>query len=173
AIDSIHQVGVYCLALVPANTLPKTPLGGIHISQTKHRFLEGTLHPCNILMCPHTCVTNLPKPRQKQPAGVGPASMIVGNLVAGKRIAQASGRDLGHTEDNELGWKFQYLAEVLHCRAQSTPDHTLFILLNAKGTPASTASCLQLHRRVERIAMVLTDKGHLNAGDVVVLLYPP
>lgn len=67
AIDSIHQVGLYCLALVPANTLPKTPLGGIHISDTKQFFLEGNLHPCNILMCPHTCVTNLPKPRQKQP----------------------------------------------------------------------------------------------------------
>jgi len=69
AIDSIHQVGVYCLALVPANTLPKAPLGGIHISETKQRFLEGALHPCNVLMCPHTCVTNLPKPRQKQPGG--------------------------------------------------------------------------------------------------------
>lgn len=67
AIDSIHQVGLYCLALVPANTLPKTPLGGIHVSETKQHFLEGSLHPCNILMCPHTCVTNLPKPRQKQP----------------------------------------------------------------------------------------------------------
>lgn len=67
AIDTIHQVGLYCLALVPANTLPKTPLGGIHVSETKHCFVEGSLHPCNILMCPHTCVTNLPKPRQKQP----------------------------------------------------------------------------------------------------------
>lgn len=67
AIDSIHQVGVYCLALVPANTLPKAPLGGIHVSEAKQRFLEGMLHPCNVLMCPHACVTNLPKPRQKQP----------------------------------------------------------------------------------------------------------
>lgn len=67
AIDGIHQVGLYCLALVPANTLPKTPLGGIHTSDTKQFFLDGNLHPCNILMCPHTCVTNLPKPRQKQP----------------------------------------------------------------------------------------------------------
>ncbi|KAM4626430.1 disco-interacting protein 2 homolog A isoform 3-T3 [Discoglossus pictus] len=67
AIDSIHQVGVYCLALVPANTLPKAPLGGIHISEAKQHFLEGSLHPCNVLMCPHSCVTNLPKPRQKQP----------------------------------------------------------------------------------------------------------
>lgn len=58
---------MYCLALVPANTLPKTPLGGIHLSETKQLFLEGSLHPCNVLMCPHTCVTNLPKPRQKQP----------------------------------------------------------------------------------------------------------
>ncbi|XP_023261966.1 disco-interacting protein 2 homolog B-A-like, partial [Seriola lalandi dorsalis] len=102
AIDSIHQVGLYCLALVPANTLPKTPLGGIHISDTKQYFLDGNLHPCNILMCPHTCVTNLPKPRQKQPVGVGPASVMVGNLVAGKRIAQAAGRDLGMIEDQDL-----------------------------------------------------------------------
>ncbi|KAG8432542.1 hypothetical protein GDO86_016976 [Hymenochirus boettgeri] len=104
AIDSIHQVGVYCLALVPANTLPKAPLGGIHISETKQHFLEGSLHPCNVLMCPHTCVTNLPKPRQKQP-DVGPASMIVGNLVAGKRIAQACGRDVSQLEDNDQAKK--------------------------------------------------------------------
>uniref|UniRef100_A0A8B9P6B2 Disco interacting protein 2 homolog B n=1 Tax=Apteryx owenii TaxID=8824 RepID=A0A8B9P6B2_APTOW len=172
AIDSIHQVGVYCLALVPANTLPKTPLGGIHISQTKQHFLEGSLHPCNILMCPHTCVTNLPKPRQKQP-GVGPASVMVGNLVAGKRIAQASGRDLGQIEDNDLVKKHQFLTEVLQWRAQATPDHPLFLLLNAKGTTVCTATCLQLHKKAERIASILCDKGHLNAGDNVVLLYPP
>lgn len=73
AIDSIHGVGVFCLALVPANTLPKTPLGGIHLSEIKQLYLEGGLHPCNVLMCPHTCVTNLPKPRQKQPGGRGSA----------------------------------------------------------------------------------------------------
>uniref|UniRef100_A0A8C4XY78 Disco interacting B n=1 Tax=Gopherus evgoodei TaxID=1825980 RepID=A0A8C4XY78_9SAUR len=175
AIDSIHQVGVYCLALVPANSLPKTPLGGIHISQTKQHFLEGSLHPCNILMCPHTCVTNLPKPRQKQP-GVGPASVMVGNLVAGKRIAQAAGRDLGQIEDNDLVRKVNlysqmliFLTEVLQWRAQATPDHMLFLLLNAKGTPVCTATCLQLHKRAERIASVLYDKGHLNAGDNVAL----
>lgn len=133
------------MALVPANTLPKTPLGGIHLSETKQLFLEGSLHPCNVLMCPHTCVTNLPKPRQKQPglsaarsplmsdriravrnavcvlysvcfvcesdvlsgapAEIGPASVMVGNLVSGKRIAQASGRDLGQIEDNDQARK--------------------------------------------------------------------
>lgn len=36
---------------------------------------------------------------------VGPASMIVGNLVAGKRIAQACGRDLGQPEDNDQARK--------------------------------------------------------------------
>lgn len=64
AVDSIHQVGIYCLALVPPNYLPKTPLGGIHLSETKRKFMEGTLHPANVLLCPHTCVTNLPKPRE-------------------------------------------------------------------------------------------------------------
>ncbi|XP_072541487.1 disco-interacting protein 2 homolog A isoform X9 [Salminus brasiliensis] len=172
AIDSIHQVGVYCLALVPANTLPKAPLGGIHISETKQRFLEGALHPCNVLMCPHTCVTNLPKPRQKQPE-VGPASMIVGNLVAGKRIAQACGRDVAQLEDNDQARKFLYMQDVLQWRAQATPDHPLFLLLNAKGTVASTASCVQIHKRAERVAVALMERGRLNTGDHVALVYPP
>uniref|UniRef100_A0A3Q2PHA0 Disco interacting B n=1 Tax=Fundulus heteroclitus TaxID=8078 RepID=A0A3Q2PHA0_FUNHE len=173
AIDSIHQVGLYCLALVPANTLPKTPLGGIHISDTKQFFLDGTLHPCNILMCPHTCVTNLPKPRQKQPVGVGPASVMVGNLVAGKRIAQAVGRDLGMIEDQDLVRKHQYLTEALQWRAQTDPDHVLYVLLNAKGVTVGTATCVQLHKRAEKIAAALCEKSSINKGENVVLLYPP
>ncbi|XP_033848230.2 disco-interacting protein 2 homolog C-like isoform X5 [Acipenser ruthenus] len=169
AIDSIHQVGVYCLALVPANTLPKTPLGGIHLSETKQLFLEGSLHPCNVLMCPHTCVTNLPKPRQKQPE-IGPASVMVGNLVSGKRIAQASGRDLGQIEDND---QFLFLSEVLQWRAQTTPDHTLYTLLSSRGTIASSLTCLQLHKRAEKIAAMLGERGHLQDGDHVALVYPP
>uniref|UniRef100_A0A8B9LMF0 Disco-interacting protein 2 homolog Ba n=1 Tax=Astyanax mexicanus TaxID=7994 RepID=A0A8B9LMF0_ASTMX len=173
AIDGIHQVGLYCLALVPANTLPKTPLGGIHICETKQRFLEGSLHPCNILLCPHTCVTNLPKPRQKQPVGVGPASIMVGNLIAGKRIAQAAGRELGTIEDQDLSRKHQFLSEALQWRAQSDPDHVLYMILNAKGVAVSTATCLQLHKRAEKITAALLERGGINTGDNVVLLYPP
>ncbi|XP_056277810.1 disco-interacting protein 2 homolog C isoform X2 [Pseudoliparis swirei] len=169
AIDGIHQVGVYCLALVPSNTLPKTPLGGIHLSETKQLFLEGALHPCNVLMCPHTCVTNLPKPRQKQPE-IGPASVMVGNLVSGKRIAQASGRDLGQIEDND---QFLFLSEVLQWRAQTTPDHVLYTLLNTRGTIASSLTCVQLHKRAEKIAGMLAERGHLQDGDHVALVYPP
>ncbi|XP_047223272.1 disco-interacting protein 2 homolog C isoform X9 [Girardinichthys multiradiatus] len=172
AIDGIHQVGVYCLALVPSNTLPKTPLGGIHLSETKQLFLEGALHPCNVLMCPHTCVTNLPKPRQKQPE-IGPASVMVGNLVSGKRIAQASGRDLGQIEDNDQARKFLFLSEVLQWRAQTTPEHVLYTLLNSRGAIASSLTCLQLHKRAEKIAAVLGERGHLQDGDHVALVYPP
>ena len=39
----------------------------MHIHETRQKFLDGSLHPANILMCPHTCVTNLPQPRQKHP----------------------------------------------------------------------------------------------------------
>uniref|UniRef100_A0A673H7F2 Disco-interacting protein 2 homolog A-like n=1 Tax=Sinocyclocheilus rhinocerous TaxID=307959 RepID=A0A673H7F2_9TELE len=160
AIDSIHQVGVYCLALVPANTLPKAPLGGIHISETKQRFLEGALHPCNVLMCPHTCVTNLPKPRQKQPGTeVGPASMIVGNLVAGKRIAQACGRDVSQLEDND---------QIVYIHNDLTWCVSFF-----QGTVANSASCVQLHKRAERVAVALMERGRLNTGDHVALVYPP
>ena len=40
---------------------------------------------------------------------VGPASMIVGNLVAGKRIAQACGRDVAQLEDNDQARKVQIM----------------------------------------------------------------
>lgn len=36
---------------------------------------------------------------------VGPASMVLGNLVSGKRIAQASGRELAHLEDSDQARK--------------------------------------------------------------------
>uniref|UniRef100_A0A671WSX2 Disco-interacting protein 2 homolog Cb n=1 Tax=Sparus aurata TaxID=8175 RepID=A0A671WSX2_SPAAU len=187
AIDSIHGVGVFCLALVPANTLPKTPLGGIHLSEIKQLYLEGGLHPCNVLMCPHTCVTNLPKPRQKQPE-IGPASVMVGNLVSGKRIAQASGRDLGQTDDNDQVRhthtrrtrtyhehinSFLFLSEVLQWRAQTTPDHVLYTLLSSRGAVSSSLTCLQLHKRAERVAALLMERGGLQEGDHVALVYPP
>ena len=65
AMDMVHNVGVYCLSLVSPNGMPRSPLGGIHLSETRARFLEGNLKPRNILMSPHQCVLNLPKPRQK------------------------------------------------------------------------------------------------------------
>ena len=75
-------------------------------------------------MCPHTCVTNLPKPREVH-SDVGPASVIVGNLVQGNRLAAAAGRDIGGLEDETGdvgggGKKYQFIAEILRWRAQVT-----------------------------------------------------
>jgi len=52
-------------------------------------------------------------------AEVGPASVMVGNLVAGKRMAQASGRDLSHMEDNEqVNAEFVYLQRLRSLRVE-------------------------------------------------------
>lgn len=166
AIDSIHQVGIYCLALVSPNHLPKTPLGGIHVSETRQRFLDGNLHPTTLLMCPHSCVVNLPKPREQQ-SDVGPAAMFVGNIVQGVRIAGAKGRDVGPDEDKSC------LIDVLRQRAHTSPDHVLFTQMNARGAEVLSVTCLQLLRRAERIGALLLDKGHLNVGDHVALIFPP
>ncbi|XP_033607342.1 disco-interacting protein 2 isoform X8 [Cryptotermes secundus] len=179
AVDSIHQVGIYCLALVPPNYLPKTPLGGIHLSETKRRFLEGTLHPANVLLCPHTCVTNLPKPREVHSAAdfvtdVGPASVMVGNIVQGNRLASAQGRDMGIVdEESDSARKFQFISEILRWRAQSTADHVIFTLLNSKGAVATMLSCSQLHKKAERVGNLLLEKGKINTGDHVALIFPP
>ncbi|XP_035437509.1 disco-interacting protein 2 isoform X18 [Spodoptera frugiperda] len=172
AVDSIHQVGIYCLALVQPNYLPKTPLGGIHLSECKRRFLEGTLHPANVLMCPHTCVTNLPKPREIH-SDVGPASVIVGNLVQGNRLASAQGRDMGYTDDSDAARKYQFISQILRWRALSTSDHVIFTLLNSKGTVSKVLTCAELHKKAERIGNLLLEKGRVNTGDHVALIFPP
>lgn len=173
AVDSIHQVGVYCLALVPPNYLPKTPLGGIHLYETKAKFLDGCLHPANVLMCPHTCVTNLPKPREHHP-DVTPSAVHVGNIVQGMRLAWAQGRELINCDDDgDQGKKHQFLTEILRWRSQTTPDHVVFTLLNSKVQPALVMTCSQLHKKAERIGCLLMEKGRLNTGDHVALIYPP
>ncbi|ELT90261.1 hypothetical protein CAPTEDRAFT_205040 [Capitella teleta] len=175
AVDSIHQAGVYCLALVPPNYLPKTPLGGIHLTETKKRFLEGTLHPANVLMCPHTCVTNLPKPREHNiGADITPSAVHVGNIVQGARLAYALGREIGTIDDeSDNARKYQFLSEILRWRAQTTPEHVLYSIINAKGQLQATLTCLALHKKAEKIGAMLMDKGKLNTGDHVALIYPP
>ena len=178
AVDSIHSVGIYCLSLVPPHQLPKNPLGGIHLPEVKRRFLEGSLHPANVLMCPHTCVTNLPKPKEPH-LRVGPASVMVGNIVQGNRLAIAHGREIPAPANDDLnemsdfGRKFQYLSEILKWRASSTPDHCLFSLINRTGNEVSSLTCSSLYKRAERVASFLLEKGLLNTGDYVALIYPP
>lgn len=55
-------------------------------------------------MCVHTCITRFCVVLSLT-VGVGPASIMVGNLVAGKRIAQAAGRELGIIEDQDMSRK--------------------------------------------------------------------
>ena len=109
---------------------------------------------------------------------LGPASVIVGNLVQGNRLAAARGRDVGSLEDemggtggmmmgggglNEssmggAGRKYHFISEILRLRAHSTSDHLLFTLLNSKGTETQTLTCSQLHKKAERIARLLIEK---------------
>lgn len=51
----------------------------------------------------------------------------------------------------------------------STPVYLILL----QGTVTSTATCIQLHKRAERVAAALMEKGRLDAGDHVALVYPP
>jgi len=171
AVDCIHHVGIYCLALVNPNQLPKTPLGGIHLSEVRRKFLEGSMHPANVLMCPHSTVNNLPKERQLTHADVGPASIMVGNIVQGVNLAVAKGPPLGSELQEESSP--QYISEILRWRSMASPDHNLFTLLNAKSSETLTLTCLQLHKKAERVGAHLLEKSRVNTGDHVALIYPP
>ncbi|XP_065052203.1 disco-interacting protein 2-like isoform X2 [Rhopilema esculentum] len=172
AVDGIHGVGIYCLCLVAQDGLPRYSSGSISVHEAKLRFLEGSLHSVNVLMCPHTTVTNLPKPRLKV-SEPGPAQTMVGNLVKGARMAFAVGREIGEKDESDLAKKYQFLSEILKWRAQSSPDHNIFTLLNAKAHVAGNLTCLQLHKRAERFAYLCIEQAKLKTGDHVALLYPP
>lgn len=55
---------------------------------------------------------------------VGPASMIVGNLVAGKRIAQACGRDVAQLEDNDQARKVDSHPHFIHAAPLHIHTHS-------------------------------------------------
>ena len=48
-----------------------------------------------------------------------------------------------------------------------------FFLANFQGGVANTVTSVQLHKRAERIAQMLTDNNRLSSGDNIALLYPP
>ncbi|KAF7260828.1 hypothetical protein EG68_01624, partial [Paragonimus skrjabini miyazakii] len=181
AVDSIHQVSIYSLALVQQNSLPRTPFGGINYHAVKRLFSEGQLHPCVLLLCPHSAIQNLPQPRQPRPSLVGPSAIMCGQVVQGVRMAEARGRPIppctaapsvGPTPSAPDG-RFQLLTEILIWRATHTPDDRLFTVYNPKGQEACTLTCAQLLRRSERLGCMLLEKAKANVGTVIALVYPP
>ncbi|GCB72929.1 hypothetical protein scyTo_0002259 [Scyliorhinus torazame] len=100
------------------------------------------------------------------------------NVLHDERIVIIAEQRPDSTEEDSFQWmsrvlQFMFLAEVLQWRAQTTPDHLLFTLLNSRGTIANSLTCLQLHKRAEKIAVMLMERGHLQDGDHVALVYPP
>ena len=98
----------------------------IHIQETRRRLLEGNLHPCSsvfrrsahdnrrhdrfallassVLMCPHSCILNLPKPREHHPEReVGPGAILAGTIIQGMRLAEARGADMTVNDDPDNG----------------------------------------------------------------------
>lgn len=70
-------------------------------------------------------------------------------------------------------FQYQFISEILRWRAQSTADHVIFTLLNCKGAVATMLSCSQLHKKAERVGNLLLEKGKINTGDHVALIFPP
>ena len=145
--------------------------GVFHLNLPNY-LLQGSLHPVNVLMCPHTTVTNLPKPRTKYQEP-GPAAAIVGGLLKGQRMAEAAGREVADLDDSrDVSKKYQFLAEILKWRGKTSPDQNLFTLLNSKNSVAGTMTCAQLHNKAERIAALALVNGKVRAGSGVQNRYP-
>ncbi|XP_063679406.1 disco-interacting protein 2 homolog C-like isoform X7 [Bolinopsis microptera] len=171
AIESIHQVVVYGILLVAPSGLPKCSDGSLNIKETKDKFMKGQLNPSNILMFPYRCITNLPKPKNLNELPVNMHMHMA--LKSGGRSVEASGTPLDISfDDQDAAKKFEFLSETLRFRAQKTPEHVLFSLLDSKAHVGHKYTCSQLHRKAERIAGFTLEKAKLNSGDNVALLFP-
>ncbi len=126
----------------------------IHVQETRRRLLEGNLHPCSyvtrrmccieklfsyfsrVLMCPHSCILNLPKPREHHPEReVGPGAILAGTIIQGMRLAEAKGADMTFNDDQDTsdqGKKLQYIDDILRWRSITMSDHVLYSVINAK-----------------------------------------
>lgn len=70
-------------------------------------------------MCPHSCILNLPKPREHHPEReVGPGAILAGTIIQGMRLAEAKGADMVFNDDQDTsdqGKKvdyFNYLSQL-------------------------------------------------------------
>ncbi|KAL5259725.1 hypothetical protein ACHWQZ_G009983 [Mnemiopsis leidyi] len=170
AIESIHQVVVYGILLVAPSGLPKHSDGSLNIKETRDKFMKGQLNPSNILMFPYRCITNLPKPKNLNDL---PVNMHMGMAIKSGRPVEAAGTPLDISfDDQDAAKKFEFLSETLRFRAQKTPEHVLFSLLDSKAHVAHKYTCSQLHRKAERIAGFTLERAKLNSGDNVALLFP-
>lgn len=68
---------------------------------------------------------------------------------------------------NKSNKQHQLITGVLRWRANSSPDHILYTLLNSKGAIAKTLTCSELHKRAEKIAALLQERGKINVADHV------
>jgi acyl-CoA synthetase (AMP-forming)/AMP-acid ligase II len=76
-------------------------------------------------------------------------------------------------DESDTAKKYQFLGDILRWRSASNPDHVLFTVINSKGQEVQKLNCSQLHKKAEKIACLLIEKGQMNAGDHVALLFPP
>jgi acyl-CoA synthetase (AMP-forming)/AMP-acid ligase II len=156
AVESIHGLNLYGIVLVHPNKLPRGSNGVVHVQETKSRFIDGTLHPVNLLMCPHQCITNLPLP--KPHTTVKGAAQLMGDMVTG-RVAETKGQSLSIPfDERDGGGKFNYIIDVLAWRAQSCPENVLFSMVDSKGHTTRSINCITLHKRAERIAAFIVEK---------------
>ena len=201
AVDSIHQVSLYALCVVQPGRLPRQCDGFVDRHATRRLFEDGNLHPTNILLCPHSAITNLPQPRVT-PQAVHPSAQLLSNLLHGQKQAIAQGPPIqnqfmaksdsfdshGALFGNGLNTVSSVassnsarttppigtceqptLPERLKLLAQRDPERVLYSFGSCNPIEITAA---QLHKRAERTACQLLEKGKTSAGDRIVILLP-
>lgn len=86
--------------------------------------------------------------------------------IGWKLVALASSMQFGRQVNRSVAGEFCALEEDV------LPSLSL-ASSSIQGTIANSLTCVQLHKRAEKIAVLLMERGHLQDGDHVALVYPP
>ncbi|PAA75411.1 hypothetical protein BOX15_Mlig027150g1 [Macrostomum lignano] len=176
AMESIHQLSVYCLALVPANSLPRGPHGSVETVTVRDLYSAGRLRPCRVLMCPQAAVAD-----QLQlliDDANNPTSDIDNNSDDSKSVEsiEPSVSDRSSTSSSSAGPTLPCLTltDALRWRASREPDTRLLSVC----TDASSASDTDGDSSADTVDIVascsvgepLTAQGLLKRADRVASL---
>ena len=75
----------------------------VRVSQRDIGIYNGSARfVSRVLMCPHSCILNLPKPREHHPEReVGPGAILAGTIIQGRRLAEAKGADMTINDEQD------------------------------------------------------------------------
>ncbi|KAK9477405.1 hypothetical protein V1514DRAFT_333968 [Lipomyces japonicus] len=191
-LQEIHNVRVYCVQIMAPNTLPRTIRNGRSVIGTmlcRKDFEAGNLPCVFIKFGIDRAVTNVTAANKNDSVGVSVGG--VGGEEDGSiwSVAASNFRHemLVHEDKQYSGFderdavmddrtgsslsSFKSIVDILQWRVMCQPEELSYCSIDSKSRESKGMTWKKLDAKIAAVAVMLKSKAHLQAGDVVILIY--